>query len=205
MPTGIACYIYQSRPAGVAQSRHPFVGGTVSTWTRWRIPVNKGRKGIRNADQALTVRGEHADRIVASPRWWSSINYNRSMPKDLKPSLIGSSQLQPPFRGIHPPGVRKHCQIIFAWNRLLLVTVRNKQTAWLWKISHRIDSLLTVTMVQFEIFFVVFMVSEILNKWYKNTKPVHSISSIASQNKDTHVVLHSVVFKLKYTCIRLGS
>ena len=44
-------------PAGVAQSSHAFVGDTVSTWARWRIPVNKGRKGIRNADQALTVHG----------------------------------------------------------------------------------------------------------------------------------------------------
>ena len=37
-------YIYRSRPAGVAQSRHAFVGGTVSTWARWRIPVNKRQK-----------------------------------------------------------------------------------------------------------------------------------------------------------------
>ena len=65
-------------------------------------------------DQALTVRGEHADRIVGSSSWWSSINYNRSMPEDLKLSQIGSSQLPPPFRGLHSPGVRKHCQIIFA-------------------------------------------------------------------------------------------
>ena len=36
------------------------------------------------------------------------------MPGDLKVSQIGSSQLPPPFRGLHPPGVRKHCQIIFA-------------------------------------------------------------------------------------------
>ena len=109
----MAC-IYRSMPAGVAQSSHAFVGGTLSTWARWRIPVNKGRKGIRNADQALTVRGEHADRIVGSPSWQSSINYNRSMPEDLKLSLIGSSQLPPPLRGLHSPGVRKHCQIIFA-------------------------------------------------------------------------------------------
>ena len=61
--------IYRSVPAGVAQSRHAFVGGTVSTWARWRIPVNKGRRGIRNADQALTVRGGHADRIAGSPSW----------------------------------------------------------------------------------------------------------------------------------------
>ena len=27
------------------------------------------RKGIRNADQALSVRGEHADRIVDPPSW----------------------------------------------------------------------------------------------------------------------------------------
>ena len=36
------------------------------------------------------------------------------MPEDLKQSQIGSSQLPPPFRGLHSPGVRKHCQIIFA-------------------------------------------------------------------------------------------
>ena len=88
-------YIYRYRPAGVAQSRRAFVGGTVSTWARWRIPVNKGRKGIRNADQALTVRGEHADRIVGSPSWESIVNYNRCMPVDLKLSQIGSSQLPP--------------------------------------------------------------------------------------------------------------
>ena len=35
------------------------------------------------------------------------------MPKDLKVSQIGSSLLPPPFRGLHSPGVRKHCQIIF--------------------------------------------------------------------------------------------
>ena len=65
--------IYRSMPAGVAQSRHAFVGGSVSTWARWQIPVNKrqtNQKSIRNADQALTVRGEqHADRIVCSPSW----------------------------------------------------------------------------------------------------------------------------------------
>ena len=97
--------IYRSMPAGVAQSRHAFVGGTVSMWGRWQIPVNKRKKSIRNADQALTVRGEHADRIVGSPA---------SMPEELKLSQIGSSQLPPPFRGLHSPGVRKHCQIIFA-------------------------------------------------------------------------------------------
>ena len=36
------------------------------------------------------------------------------MPEDLKLSQIGSSQLPRPFRGLHSPGVRKHCQIIFA-------------------------------------------------------------------------------------------
>ena len=29
-------------------------------------------------------------------------------------SQIGSSPLPPPFRGLHSPGVRKHCHIIFA-------------------------------------------------------------------------------------------
>ena len=36
------------------------------------------------------------------------------MPEVLKGSQIGSSPLPPPFRGLHSPGVRKHCQIIFA-------------------------------------------------------------------------------------------
>ena len=36
------------------------------------------------------------------------------LPEDLKLSQIGSSPLPPPFRGLHSPGVRKHCQIIFA-------------------------------------------------------------------------------------------
>ena len=36
------------------------------------------------------------------------------MPEDLKLSQISSSPLPPPFRGLHSPGVRKHCQIIFA-------------------------------------------------------------------------------------------
>ena len=31
---GLYIYIYRSRPVGVAQSRHAFVGGTVSTWAR---------------------------------------------------------------------------------------------------------------------------------------------------------------------------
>ena len=35
------------------------------------------------------------------------------MPEDLKVSQIGSSPMPPPFRGLHSPGVRKHCQIIF--------------------------------------------------------------------------------------------
>ena len=36
------------------------------------------------------------------------------MPEDLKVSQIGSSPLPLPFSGLHSPGVRKHCQIIFA-------------------------------------------------------------------------------------------
>ena len=36
------------------------------------------------------------------------------MPEDLKVSQIGSSPLPPPFRGLHSPRVKKHCQIIFA-------------------------------------------------------------------------------------------
>ena len=35
------------------------------------------------------------------------------MPEDLKVSQISSSPLPLPFRGLHSPRVRKHCQIIF--------------------------------------------------------------------------------------------
>ena len=61
-------YIYRSMPAGVAQSRHAFVGGYsahVGKMTDTR--KQKAKKSIRNADQA--IRGEHADRIVVSPSW----------------------------------------------------------------------------------------------------------------------------------------
>ena len=63
--------------AGVVQSRHAFVGGTRFCWwysehvgkmTDTRKQKEK-KKSIRNADQALTVRGEHADRIAGSPSW----------------------------------------------------------------------------------------------------------------------------------------
>ena len=37
------------------------------------------------------------------------------MPEDLKLSQVSSSLLPSPFRGLHSPGVRKHCQIIFAF------------------------------------------------------------------------------------------
>ena len=56
-------------PACVAQSSHAFVGGTEHVGKMTDTGVNKGRKGIRNGDQAPTVRGEHADRIVGSPSW----------------------------------------------------------------------------------------------------------------------------------------
>ena len=44
-------------------------------------------------------------------------------------SQIGSPPLPPPFRGLHSPGIRKHCQIIFAcyfrkWSIKTLI--------WLW-------------------------------------------------------------------------
>ena len=62
--------------AGVVQSRHAFVGGTRFCW--WYSEhvgkmtdtrKQKATKSIRNAGQALTNRGEHADRIVGSPSW----------------------------------------------------------------------------------------------------------------------------------------
>ena len=36
------------------------------------------------------------------------------MPEDLKLSQIGYPPQPPPSRGLHSPGVRKHCQMIFA-------------------------------------------------------------------------------------------
>ena len=46
----------------------------------------------------------------------ASVNVKQSvyLPEDLKLSQVGSSPLPPPFRELHSPAVRKHCQIIFA-------------------------------------------------------------------------------------------
>ena len=77
------------------------------------------------------------------------------MPEDLILSQIGSSQLPPPFRGLHSPGVRKHCQIIFAcysrkstimgfiqaggyhvgWRELTWTTPMNKYKVFKYKIA----------------------------------------------------------------------
>ena len=105
------------RPADVAQSRHAFVVGTVSTWARLMTDTRtrkQRQKRHQKCRSSAHCSWEHADRIVGSPSCQSSINYNRSMPEDLELSQIGSSQLPPPLRGLHSPGERKHCQIIFA-------------------------------------------------------------------------------------------
>ena len=94
--------IYRSMPAGVAQSRHVFVGGTVGMWRRWLIPVNKRQKRHQKC---------RSDTLCSWETWRSDSRF--PMPEDLKVSQIGSSPLPPPFRGLHSPGVRKHCQIIF--------------------------------------------------------------------------------------------
>ena len=62
--------VYRSMPAGVAQSRSRFCWGYsehVGKMTDTR--KQKEKKGIRNADQTLSARGERADRIVGSPSW----------------------------------------------------------------------------------------------------------------------------------------
>ena len=59
------------------------------------------------------------------------------MPEDLKLSQIGSSQPLPPFRGLHSPGVRKHCQIIFAC--YFLKSSISSRTPWFAVAKHRTD------------------------------------------------------------------
>ena len=60
-------------PAGVVQSRHAFVGGGGGGYSEHVGQMTDTRKQkatlIRNTDQVLTARGEHADRIVGSPSW----------------------------------------------------------------------------------------------------------------------------------------
>ena len=73
--------------------------------TRKQKAEKTSKMPIKHSLHSLT--GEQADRIVGSPSWWSSINYNRSMPEDLKLSQIGSSMQPPLFRGLHSPVVRK--------------------------------------------------------------------------------------------------
>ena len=108
---GTALSAYGHGPVGVVQNRHALDGGTVSTWGRWQIPVNKRQKRHQKCWSSTHCSW---DQIVRSPRWSSSINYNRSMPEDLKLSQTGSSLLLTPFRGLHSPRIRKYCQIIFA-------------------------------------------------------------------------------------------
>ena len=55
-------------PAGVAQSWHAY-SEHVGKMTDTRTQKAKQNKSIKNADQALTVCGEHADLIVGSPSW----------------------------------------------------------------------------------------------------------------------------------------
>ena len=64
----IYIYIYRSMPAGVAQSRHAFVWGTVSTWGRWRIPVNKRQRRHQKCRPSTHCSwGTHW--ILGSPSW----------------------------------------------------------------------------------------------------------------------------------------
>ena len=52
------------------------------------------------------------------------------MPEDLKLSQIGSSQLPPPFRGLHTPGVKKKLKLslpVISGNLLLCQIVDLKQ------------------------------------------------------------------------------
>ena len=61
---------HRSMPAGVAQSRHAFVGSTVSTWGRWRIPVNKRQKRHQKCrSNTHCLWGTCTDRIEGSPSW----------------------------------------------------------------------------------------------------------------------------------------
>ena len=61
--------IYRSMPAGVAQSRHTFVGSTVSTVGK--MTDTRKQKAEKASEmpikQTLTARGERADRIAGSP------------------------------------------------------------------------------------------------------------------------------------------
>ena len=52
------------------------------------------------------------------------------MPEDLKVSQIGYSLLPPPFRGLHSPGVRKHCQIIFRKSSIITVYMQATPGRW---------------------------------------------------------------------------
>ena len=64
----------------------------------------------------------------------------------------------------------------------LFVTVQSRQWAWLWTISHRMYSLLTAAVVQFAIFVAKIYCKWIVNKLSKNTKHIHSISSVTSKS-----------------------
>ena len=56
-------------PAGVAQSRHAFVGGTVSTWGKMTDTRKQKAEKASKMPIKHSTRGERADRIVGSPNW----------------------------------------------------------------------------------------------------------------------------------------
>ena len=56
-------------PTGVAQSRHAFVGGTVSTWGKMTDTRKQKAEKASKMPIKHSTRGERADRIVGSPSW----------------------------------------------------------------------------------------------------------------------------------------
>ena len=79
------------------------------------------------------------------------------MPEDLKLSQIGSSPLPPPFRGLHSPRVRKHCQIIYACYfrkssiRLMLLYVHRDRTNYKGREARTATSTFTQLLISFQV------------------------------------------------------
>ena len=84
------------------------------------------------------------------------------MPEDLKLSQIGSSPLPPSFRGLHSPGVRKHCQRLFSTAAFIQGTSLSRST----KTLSNYLRLLFPDIVFFYFFYYSIAATETFVKWW---------------------------------------
>ena len=109
------------------------------------------------------------------------------MPEDLKLSQIGSSQLPPPFRGLHSPGVRKHSNYLCLLFPEIVYYLHCLKLALIISIAF-LSYTIYCASSSFHLFASSFFFS---TREMTHTGPFHSSS----------LVVHEVIFKSKFHMI----